>query len=47
MKRGCPIYYPDDLLSGETLLAAYEEYRANGRNNGLVGAHNVRVQGSG
>lgn len=43
MKKGCPIYYPDDLLSGETLLAAYEEYRANGQNNGLVGAHNVQA----
>ena len=43
MKRGCPIYYPDDLLSGETLLAAYEEYCANGRNNGLIGAHNVQA----
>ncbi len=40
MKRGCPVVYPDDLLSGEALLSACAAYDANGRANGLVDASN-------
>lgn len=43
MKKGCPIYYLDDLLSGETLLHAYEEYRASGADNELIGAYNAQA----
>lgn len=45
MKKGCPVYYLDDLLAGETLLSAYGEYRACGRENALVRADNAKACG--
>ena len=43
MKKGCPIYYPDDLLAGEALLGAYREYRESGRDNAIVCTDNAEV----
>ncbi len=43
MKKGGPIYYPDDLLAGETLLCAYEEYRESGQNNAVVRSDNAEA----
>lgn len=43
MKKGCPVSFPDDLLAGETLLYAYEEYRESGRDNGIVRADNAEA----
>lgn len=40
-KKGCPVYYLDDLLAGETLLAAYEDYSQNGKDNNFIGAGNI------
>lgn len=45
MKKGCPVYYLDDLLAGETLLSAYGEYRACGRENAVVRADNAKACG--
>lgn len=45
MKKGCPICHPDDLLAGEALLCAYEDYCGSGRENGLIGAHNAKSCG--
>ncbi len=45
MKRGCPVYYLDDLLAGETLLSAYGEYRSSVRENAVVRADNVEACG--
>ena len=41
-KRGCPVFYLDDLLAGETLLAAYEDYREDGKSNDFIGEGNVQ-----
>ncbi len=39
--KGCPILWLDDLLAGETILDAYEEYCKRGGNNGIVRAQTV------
>lgn len=41
MKKGCPVYYLDDLLAGETLLSAYTMYTESGRGNGVVNEQNA------
>ena len=41
MNKGCPIAYPDDLLAGEVMLSAYEEYSVNGQSNRMVNAQNA------
>lgn len=41
MKKGCPVYYLDDLLAGETLLSAYTAYTEEGQHSGVVDAQNV------
>lgn len=41
MVKGCPIAYPDDLLSGEVMLFAYEEYSVNGQSNSMINVQNV------
>lgn len=41
IKKGCPIFYLDDLLAGETLLSAYIAYAEEGRDNDIVSAQNV------
>lgn len=41
MRRGYPISYPDDLLAGETLLAAYEEYSQNEAESRIIGKDNA------
>lgn len=41
MKKGCPIFYLDDLLAGETLLSAYTMYTESGRSNGIVNEQNA------
>lgn len=41
MKKGCPIFYLDDLLAGETLLSAYNMYVESGRGNGIVNEQNA------
>ncbi len=41
IKKGCPVYYLDDLLAGETLLSAYTMYTESGRGNGVVNEQNA------
>ena len=41
--KGCPVFYLDDLLAGETLLMAYEDYCESKRDNDLVGAGNAEM----
>ena len=41
MKKGCPVFYLDDLLAGETLLSAYMMYTESGRGNGIVNEQNA------
>lgn len=41
MRRGCPVTYLDDLLTGEVFLAAYEEYSRNKTENNMFGEKNV------
>lgn len=41
MSRGYPITYLDDLLAGETFLAAYEEYSQNKTENHMIGENNA------
>lgn len=41
MDKGCPIAYPDDLLAGEVMLSAYEEYSMNGQGNRMVNVQNA------
>lgn len=35
--RDCPVFYLDDLLAGEALLKAYEDYCRSKQDNGLIG----------
>lgn len=39
-KRKMPVFYLDDLLSGETFLAIYEEYIGNKLQNGIINSRN-------
>lgn len=41
MRKGCPIAYVDDLLAGEVILSAYEEYSGNGQSNGMISSQNA------
>ena len=41
--KGCPVSYLDDLLAGETLLEAYEDYCAGGQDNEFIGAGNIEM----
>lgn len=40
-QKGCPVTWLDDLLTGETLLDIYEDYRKQGQDNGIVQARNA------
>ncbi len=42
-KKGCPVFYLDDLLAGETLLVAYEDYCKSGKDNNLIGSGNAEM----
>lgn len=44
-RKGCKILWLDDLLAGETLLAACEDYRQKGQDNGIVRAQNAEKCG--
>lgn len=41
-KKGCPIFYLDDLLAGEVFLAVCEEYDKNQAANGMINEKNVQ-----
>lgn len=41
MVKGCLIAYPDDLLAGEVILSAYEEYSVNGQSNSIINTQNA------
>ena len=41
MKKGCPVFYLDDLLAGETLLSAYMMYTESGHGNCIVDEQNA------
>lgn len=40
-KKGGPIYYLDDLVAGETLLAAYKKFERNGQAGGIINEKNA------
>lgn len=42
-RKKCPVSYLDDLLAGETLLRAYEDYCENGQNNDFIGEGNIEM----
>ena len=41
IQKKCPIYYLDDLLAGEVVLAICEEYEKNHTANGIVNEKNI------
>ena len=43
MRKGCPIAYLDDLLAGEVMLSACEEYSESGQSGDLINAQNADV----
>ena len=43
VKKGSPVFYLDDLLSGETFLGIYEEYIDNKLSNGIINKKNEAV----
>lgn len=43
MQKGCPLFYPDDLLAGEAMLDAYVRYRAEGGDGGPVNGQNAEA----
>lgn len=43
MHRGCPVLYLDDLLAGEVILSACEEYSKTGQGSDLINAQNADV----
>ncbi len=43
VKKGSPVFYLDDLLSGETFLGIYEEYIDNKLSNSIINKKNEAV----
>ncbi len=42
-QKKCPVFYLDDLLAGETLLKAYEDYCEGGQDNDFIRAGNTEM----